>query len=53
MLSDKIKDATKPAHLNLEKIVVQQLKSIKNNEDYAAFLKKFYTIYFSATTARS
>jgi heme oxygenase len=46
MLSDKIKDATKPAHLNLEKIVVQQLKSIKNNEDYAAFLKKFYT-YFS------
>jgi heme oxygenase len=46
MLSDKIKEATKPAHLNLEKIVVQQLKSIKNNEDYAAFLKKFYT-YFS------
>ena len=46
MLSDKIKDATKPAHLNLEKIVVQQLKSIKNNEDYAAFLTKFYT-YFS------
>ena len=46
MLSDKIRDATKPAHLSLEKIVVQQLKSIKSNEDYAAFLTKFYT-YFS------
>ena len=46
MLSEKIKEATKSAHLNLEKLVVQQLKSIKNNEDYSNFLKKFYT-YFS------
>ena len=46
MLSEKIKEATKSAHLNLEKLVVQQLKSIKTNEDYSNFLKKFYT-YFS------
>ncbi|MEJ7559485.1 MAG: biliverdin-producing heme oxygenase [Pedobacter sp.] len=46
MLSENIKDATKPAHLKLEKLVVQQLKGIRTDEDYAAFLKKFYT-YFS------
>jgi heme oxygenase len=46
MLSEKIKDTTKQAHLNLEKIVVQQLKSVKTNKDYAGFLTKFYT-YFS------
>jgi len=46
MLSEKIKEETKSAHLSLEKLVVQQLKSIKNNEDYGNFLKKFYT-YFS------
>ena len=46
MLSEKIRESTKSAHLNLEKLVVQQLKSIKNEEDYAAFLNKFYA-YFS------
>jgi heme oxygenase len=46
MLSEKIKDATKTGHLKLEKIVVRELKSIKSNNDYAAFLRKFY-IYFS------
>jgi hypothetical protein len=34
MLSERLKEATKPAHLNLEKIVVQQLKNIRSNEDY-------------------
>jgi heme oxygenase len=46
MLSENIREATKPAHLNLEKIVVQQLKQIKTTEDYSAFLTKFYN-YFS------
>ena len=46
MLSENIKEATKSAHLNLEKIVIQHLKGIKNDEDYSNFLTKFYT-YFS------
>jgi len=45
MLSEKIREETKPAHLSLEKLVIQQLKSIRNDEDYAAFLKKFYTYF--------
>jgi heme oxygenase len=45
MLSEKIREETKPAHLSLEKLVVQQLKSIRSDEDYADFLKKFYTYF--------
>ena len=45
MLSEKIREETKPAHLSLEKLVIQQLKSIRDDEDYAAFLKKFYTYF--------
>ena len=46
MLSTNIKEATKEAHLNLEKQVIQKLKAIRSNADYADFLKYFYT-YFS------
>lgn len=46
MLSNKIKEATKTAHQQLEKKVVLQLKAIRSNADYAALLKKFYA-YFS------
>jgi len=46
MLSTNIKEATKPAHQQLEKIVVLRLKSIRSNADYADLLKHFYA-YFS------
>lgn len=46
MLSTNIKEATKAAHLNLEKKVIEKLKAIRSNADYADFLKYFYT-YFS------
>jgi len=46
MLSSSIKEATKAEHQNLEKKVVQKLKSIRSNSDYADLLKHFYA-YFS------
>ena len=46
MLSDKIKEATKTAHQQLEVLVVKRLKAIRNNADYANLLKHFYA-YFS------
>lgn len=46
MLSTNIKEATKAAHLNLEKKVVRKLKAIRSNADYADVLKYFYS-YFS------
>lgn len=46
MLSNSIKEATRDAHLHLEKKVVQKLKAIRSNHDYADFLKHFYA-YFS------
>ena len=45
-VSTNIKEATKDAHVALEKQVVQRLKSIRSNTDYAALLKYFYA-YFS------
>jgi heme oxygenase (biliverdin-IX-beta and delta-forming) len=45
-VSTNIKEATKDAHMALEKQVVQRLKSIRSNADYAALLKYFYA-YFS------
>ncbi|QNL48603.1 biliverdin-producing heme oxygenase [Olivibacter sp. SDN3] len=46
MLSAKIKEETKSAHQQLEKKVVEKLKAIRSEEDYADFLKYFYA-YFS------
>ena len=46
MISIDIKEATKKAHIDLEKKVVIRLKAISNDSDYANFLKFFYA-YFS------
>lgn len=46
MLSNKIKEATKEAHQQLEKKVVLKMKGIRSNADYADVLKHFYA-YFS------
>jgi len=45
MLSSNIKEATKTAHLSLEKSVIQKMKAIRSNEDYADFLKHFYAYF--------
>lgn len=45
MLGTNIKEATKEAHLNLEKKVVQKMKAIRSNADYADFLKHFYAYF--------
>lgn len=47
MLSSQIKEYTKEAHQQLEKIVIGKLKNIKNDGDYATLLKYFYA-YFSS-----
>ena len=46
MINIAIKEATKEAHLALEKKVVRKIKAIQNWSDYANFLKYFYA-YFS------
>jgi heme oxygenase len=46
MLSTNIKEATKTGHQELEKKVVQKLKAIRGNRDYADLLRYFYA-YFS------
>lgn len=45
MLSTVIKEATKEAHLNLEKKVIQKMKAIRGDADYAGFLKYFYAYF--------
>ena len=45
MLSTHIKEATKEAHLDLEKKVVQKMKVIRSDADYADFLKHFYAYF--------
>jgi heme oxygenase len=45
MLSTTIKEATKEAHQQLEKKVVQKLKAIRSNEDYADLLRHFYAYF--------
>ncbi len=47
MLSQQIKEATKQAHQQLEKIVVQKLKAVESDKDYAQVLSYFYA-YFTA-----
>ena len=45
MISTELKEGTKDAHIELEKIVVQQLKAIQTKEDYARLLKYFYAFF--------
>ncbi len=47
MISNELKAATRVAHQQLEKTVVQRLKNIRSEADYAAFLTYFYA-YFHA-----
>ncbi|MGH2623574.1 MAG: biliverdin-producing heme oxygenase [Sphingobacterium sp.] len=47
MLNEQIKHQTKDGHQTLEKLVVQRLKSIQNNEDYADLLKYFYAYFLN------
>jgi len=47
MLSTILKESTKEAHLRLEKKVVQKMKAIRSDADYADFLKYFY-VYFKS-----
>jgi heme oxygenase len=47
MISSIIKEATMPAHQELEKEVILKLKAIRSDEDYAALLKNFNN-YFDA-----
>jgi heme oxygenase (biliverdin-IX-beta and delta-forming) len=45
MVSTELKEGTKDAHIELEKIVVQQLKAIQTKDDYARLLKFFYAFF--------
>src|SRR5690606_3837949 len=45
MLSEKLKENTKTAHLELEKLLVQNIKSIRTVEDYLEILVYFYRFY--------
>lgn len=47
MFHERIKQATIESHQRLEKQVVQQLRQIRNPDDYGALLSKFY-LYFNA-----
>ncbi len=46
MVSTELREATKTAHLELERKVIQKLKDIRSNSDYADLLSYFYA-YFS------
>ena len=45
MLSTQIKEDTKDAHLQLEKIVVNHLKKVRSETDYAILLRYFYAYF--------
>lgn len=51
MLSQHIKESTRPAHQKTEGIVVRQLKGIRSEADYTVVLKGFYA-YFRAVEDR-
>ena len=45
MLSQKLKENTKTAHQELEKLVVQKIKSIQDTDDYLILLGFFYRFF--------
>lgn len=45
MLSEKLKEKTKTAHIELEKVLAQKIKSIRNIEDYLEILAYFYRFF--------
>ncbi len=46
MISNRLREESKEAHILLEKQVVKVLKKIRSDQDYLKMLEKFYT-YFS------
>lgn len=45
MLSEKLKENTKAAHIELEKVLVQKIKSIRAIDDYLEILVYFYRFF--------
>lgn len=45
MLSEKLKEHTKAAHLELEKSLVKKIKSIRHTDDYLEILVHFYRFF--------
>ncbi len=45
-LTKQIKESTQTAHQHLEKHVIQKLKAVANDNDYACLLSYFYAYFF-------
>lgn len=45
MLAEKLKENTKIAHIELEKVIVQKIKSIRSIDDYLEILVYFYQFF--------
>lgn len=45
MFSERLKEETKENHQSLERILIPQIKSIRNLEDYARLLGMFYSYF--------
>lgn len=45
MLSDQLKEGTKTAHQELEKLLIKKIKSIQNVGEYVDILKSFYQFW--------
>lgn len=45
MLSEKLKENTKTAHIELEKVLVQKIKSIRTTNDYLEILVYFHRFF--------
>lgn len=46
-LAARLKEETKVAHQELEKLVVGNLKAIRSDKDYVQLLRKFYSFFFA------
>lgn len=44
---DKLKEETKSAHQNVEKVLIQELKALSSKQDYANLLNRLYHFYVS------
>ena len=42
MLTDRLKTSTRQAHQDLEKLIIQKIKALRSEQEYANFLKAFY-----------
>lgn len=46
MTIDRLRSETKAAHQALEKLIIPQIKNIRNNEDYIRLLELFYGYFY-------